>query len=309
MHLLYITNDSYVPHVAATICSVFENNREMHFDVHIIGTDVTEENEARLRKFVEGYGHGFQIIKPNPDELEIDLGVCGKWGIYPSLKLYAADFFPDVDRMLYMDADMICLGSLKAIEELDMEDWCVAASPDEEASSLHKARLGMRDDEFYGCAGLMYFNLENWRKEEMRKRCFEFFNAPENHDRIKIGEQDVINYVCRGSILPLGLQYNMFSHYWLHHGRAIPRRYMEQWTEYRKSPVIVHFIDACKPWFSDCRFAYKREYHRYAAMTPWGDQNWGHSPMYEGFVREMINSVKVLLHRIGVKKNDYAYDK
>ena len=141
-----------MPHVAATVASVFENNRDMHFDVHILGTDVTEESTERMGAFASKYGNTAEVVLVHPEELEIDLGVCGKWGIYPSLKLYAVDFFPDIDKILYMDADMICIGSLKPLEEIDMSSSYVGMAIDEKEGRSHKQRLGMSPNAFYGCA-------------------------------------------------------------------------------------------------------------------------------------------------------------
>lgn len=308
MHLLFATNDAYTPHVATTLCSIFENNKDMSFVVHVMATDISGDNRRKLQMFVDSYRHSLDIKEINPDDLEIDLSVCGKWGIFPSLKLYAADLYPDVNRMLYVDADMICLGSLKKIDDLDMTNWYVAASPDEEGSSKHKARLGMPIDSFYGCAGLMFFNLAAWRANHVREACFAYFNNPDNKDIIQWGEQDVINKVCIGRIYPLPLKFNMFSHYWLHHGQAIPKKYMDQWLESKEHPVIIHYIDAVKPWFKDNVFPFKKYYWRYHALTPWNGDTYGYSKEYKGRNEYIKNYVKSLLHRLGIKKYDYCYD-
>lgn len=61
MHLLYVTNDSYVPHVAATIISVFENNSNMQFFVHLLATDISKTNEEKLIWIIKKYNHQLDI--------------------------------------------------------------------------------------------------------------------------------------------------------------------------------------------------------------------------------------------------------
>ena len=100
MHLLFASNDAYIPHVATTLASIFENNKDIEFVVHILVTDISGKNTAKLKGFVERYGHTLDIKVVNPNDLDIDLSVCGKWGIFPSLKLYAADLFPTVDKIV-----------------------------------------------------------------------------------------------------------------------------------------------------------------------------------------------------------------
>ena len=308
MHLLYVTNDAYVPHVATTLASVFENNKEMHFCVHVLATDISSAKYSRLKDFVNRYGHELDVKVVNTAELEIDLSVCGKWGIFPSLKLYAADLYPDIDLMLYMDADMICIGSLKQIEQVDMDNWYVAESTDEEGAMKHKERLSMPADAFYGCAGLVYFNLAAWRRDNVRQKCFAYFNDPKNKNIIKWGEQDVINKVCMEHIYELPIEFNMFSHYYLHHGRAIPGKYKANFAEHKKHAVIIHYIDTCKPWFKDNRFPLKKYYWKYHALTPWKEQRYGYSKMYEGWWNTLKNSIKCYLHYLNIRKYEYVYD-
>ncbi len=308
IHLLYITNDAYVPHVATVLCSVFENNRDMQFVVHVMATDISDSNHTKLTEFVSHYGHTLDVKVINPDELEIDISICGKWGIFPSLKLYAADLYQEVDRMLYMDADMICVGSLAKIEDTDFSNYYVAAVTDEEGCIKHKDRLSMPKDAFYGCAGLMYFNLEAWRRDHVREKCFAYFNDPSNRDIIKWGEQDVINKVCMNRILELPIEYNMFSHYYLHHGRGVPSQYKDTISQHKQNAVIIHYIDACKPWFDDNKFPLKKYYWQYHSLTPWSKEGYGVSPVYEGYWNELKANIRCWLHQVGIRKDDFGYD-
>lgn len=308
MHLLFTSNDTYIPHVATTLASIFENNKDVEFIVHVMATDISGKNNAKLKDFVERYGHTLDVKVVNPNDLDIDLSVCGKWGIFPSLKLYAADLFPTVDKILYVDADMICLGSLKAIEHIEMVDYWIAETTDEQGAEKHKERLGLSSDSFYGCAGLVWFNLAKWREEKVRQKCFAFFNDPANREVIEFGEQDVMNKVCQGHIYELPIVYNMFSYYWLHHGRNIPIRYRKDIEEYKTNAVIIHYIDSCKPWFKDCLFPLKEYYWKYHSLTPWTDERYGYSKGYQGAFNLLKSRLKQFLNSCGLKHYEYAFD-
>lgn len=307
MHLLFASNNTYIPHVGTTLASIFENNIDMNFFVHVLVTDISDNNRDKLECFVRKYGHQLEIKLIN-NNLDIDLSVCGKWGIFPSLKLYAADLFPDIDTMLYLDADMICLGSLKYIESVNISDYYIAMVSDEEGAEKHKQRLGLNSDAFYGCAGLVLFNLNKWRKDNIREKCIRFFNDPNNKNIIKWGEQDVLNKVLQGYILELPLIYNMFSYYWLHHGKNIPQRYKSQIEDFKGKSVIIHFIDNQKPWFRDCISPFKKYYWKYHALTPWKKEKYGYSNEYTGKISIIKNKVKYTIHKLGIKKYDYLYD-
>lgn len=308
MHLLFISNDSYIPHVATALASIFENNKEMRFAIHLLVTDISEEKRLKLTNFVAGYQSTLDIREVRPEQLEIDLSVCGKWGIFPSLKLYAGDFFPDVDRLLYMDADMICIGSLKGLQDVDISRYVIAMSPDEEGCWKHKERLEMPSSAFYGCAGLVYFNLKRWREEQWRQKCFAYFNDSANRDIIQWGEQDVLNKVCMGHILPLPYEYNMFASYYVHHRRVVPKEMMDQLQAHKDHAVVIHYIDACKPWHQDNLFPLRRYYWQYHRLTPWKGETYGCSPVYEGAYIHLKSRIKQCLHRLGLREDEYGYD-
>ena len=307
MHLLFVSNNTYIPHVATTLASIFENNIDMNFFVHVLVTDISDNNKDKLKCFVRKYGHQLEIKLIN-NNLDIDLSVCGKWGIFPSLKLYAADLFPNIDKMLYVDADMICLGSLKNIDNVDLSDYYIAMVSDEEGATKHKQRLGLSQEAFYGCAGLVLFNLKRWREDSIRKKCFNYFNDPNNKNIIKWGEQDVLNKVLQGHIMELPLIYNMFSFYWLHHGRNVPIKYRHNIDEYKRNTVIIHYIDSCKPWFKDCTTSLKKYYWKYHSITPWKNEKYGYSNDYKGYIPLLRDKIKMFLHRIHLKEYEYAYD-
>lgn len=308
MQLLFATNDAYVPHVATTLASIFENNRDMSFVVHVMATDISADNESKLSEFVASYNNTLDIKIVDQNTLDIDLSVCGKWGIFPSLKLYAADFYPDVDRLLYVDADMICIGSLGYLEQVDISDYYVAEVTDEQGAVRHKQRLGLPKEAFYGCAGLVLFNLRKWREDGIREKSFKYFNDPANKDIIQYGEQDVLNKVCQGYILELPIIYNMFSFYWLHHQMNVPEKYKDDIRLLRKEAAIIHYIDACKPWFKDCLFPLKKYYWRYHRLTPWKNDRYGYSKTYKGKADLFKSRLKQFLNKCGIKRYEYAFD-
>lgn len=309
MHLLLVADDAYVPHVGTMVCSVLENNRQMSFVVHILTTNISNDNVRMMRQMVvDSYHQQLDIQYVNPDELDIDVEKCGSWGIFPSLKLYAAELFPDVDRMLYVDADMVCIASLKYIENLDISDYYLAAPPDNQGCWRHKVRLDIPMDNFYGCGGLMYFNLKRWREEGLRERCLSWMNDPANADKIHFGEQDVINKVCTGHILELPIEYNMFMEFYAHSHSSVPDKYRTEWERHKRNAVIIHYAGWRKPWHKDCLFPLKKYYRKYARLTPWGYKDLGYSQGYPGFWHQRYYEFLYFLHRIGLRVRDYQYD-
>ena len=87
MHLLFATNNAYVPHVATTLASIFENNKDMHFGVHILATDISNTNYKKLKEFVNQYNHELDVQVINPTELKIEsFRLLANGVVFPSSK-------------------------------------------------------------------------------------------------------------------------------------------------------------------------------------------------------------------------------
>ena len=101
----------------------------------------------------------------------------------------------------------------------------------------------------------------------------------------------------------------MFNYYWLYHKRNIPQRYKAQIENYKKNTIIIHFIDACKPWFKDCLDPKKKLYWKYHSRTPWYHEKYGYSTAYNGNISLTKEKIKILIHKLGIKIYDYTFDK
>lgn len=310
IHLLFVSNNNYIPHIAVTLASIFENNKNLRFEVHILTTDLTNEYKDRLKDFVQSYGNRLDIKVIRENELEINPQRCGQWGIYPSLKLYAADFFPNIDLMLYIDADMVCIRHLnsKGLLNIDMSEYYIAATADAQDGYIHKKRLGIPTENFYGNAGFMYLNLKKWREDNIREKCFEFFNNVANTEKIKFGEQDVINKICTGHILELPIEYNIMNQYYLHTDALIPDRYKCSINRHKQEAIIIHYIGSNKPWFEDRNFPLDEYYWKYQKLTPWKGAKYGYSSSHRRGLTNIRYKIGFLLHKYGIRKGDWYYD-
>ena len=61
--VLYQFNEKYAPYAGTSITSLFENNK--HFDtirIFILGEDLSEDTEERLRLLAAGYGRTLSSV-------------------------------------------------------------------------------------------------------------------------------------------------------------------------------------------------------------------------------------------------------
>lgn len=154
------------------------------------------------------------------------------------------------EKCLFLDGDMIINVDLNEIFSIDMKDNYIAGVRELgflqniEKAEFHKKQYGFSSLSTYVNAGVMIFNLDKIRKDNLQKRFIEELSC-----QYKYMDQDILNKVCFGKIKLLDLKYNVpschvqFSKLVFDHtiNEEQIRAAQEQWK-------ILHFLGKYKPW-------------------------------------------------------------
>lgn len=171
------------------------------------------------------------------------------------LRIALADVLPkELDKVLYMDADMLCIGDIGDLWRTDTNDKALAAAyyadPQEFIS-----RIGSNSAIYFN-AGVMVLNLPVWRRDNLSKQVFATYIK--HHQDFIMLEQDTLNYLLRGNIVELPQKYNHMLHAFNHlHGKINPE------------DVILHFANEGKPWYRYCSEHIEKLYWSYVRRSLW----------------------------------------
>lgn len=156
-------------------------------------------------------------------------------------RLSLPSLLPDLDRVIYVDSDVVVFDDVQELWDLDINQYsCVAMKIHDYADHLEPLR---GYDGFN--AGVMCFNLDMMRKNHAEKR---FQEAGEKFkDKLKMGGQDILNLVFRDECLALPCRWNVTSGIYQRTGSYanIPE---EEALEILRAPSAVHFTTTNKPW-------------------------------------------------------------
>lgn len=275
IHILLAITDSYAAYCAVTIVSIFENNKGNDFCIHIICADLSEENKNKLERLFEHYRQEIDIIKPDLQRFQaiVDMKdkMPSKYHVSTFYRLFAADWLPkDIEKIIYMDCDLIVTGNLKFLWKEDMnENISLCATHDfVRINDYHRLKICKKDHTYFN-AGVLLINLAYWRNHSVGQQCVDYIcTYPE---RILIADQEALNAVSIGKVKYLHPKYNVMSLYFAKDEYLSARVWYDDMHEIReaiKSPVIVHFAGE-KPWFKGYYLPYKNEWTKYLKMTEW----------------------------------------
>lgn len=156
-----------------------------------------------------------------------------RWSWILLLRAAYHRIFPDLDLILSLDLDAFVLRDISPLWETPLHSKLIAAV--QETTQLSRPGLP------YYNAGVMLLNLALLRSSGRGDDLIETLNRRS----WPFPEQDAINVVCSGSILPLPPEYNAGAgtRPW---GEPVIRHFMGEQSTYRSEPIVRHFREM--PW-------------------------------------------------------------
>ena len=245
MNIFLSADPNYVAHLQVVIWSLLKSQTtSLRFYVIFDGEASALAPVARL---CEAGGHRFHVLSP-PAALSKFPPVVRKGraigrGIYTRL-LTTEGLPPTLDKVLYLDCDLIVRKNLEDLWNLSLGTHSIAAS--NWHSALRKPDFNKAFGGRYFNSGVMLMNLKVWRERELSARCVEFFmRFPKS---AKFFDQCVLNYVCTdwAWVSPawnfsdlLGVKPTSAT--------AVGMS-MAELSAIAADPAVFHFVGAKKPW-------------------------------------------------------------
>lgn len=276
-YIVLSTDNGYVQHCAATLTSISQNNPNTFF--YILTEGLEEKNVHLLRNLAHSNKCDLEVLTvskefvdkvPMPDDKALS-------HISPATyyRLLISSLLPaSVDKVVYMDCDIIVRKSLDQLFEIDLTNYTLGAVFQDDPTLLQgdeQTRLGLSAEQGYFNAGVLIMNLAYWRENRVEEKLLEFM--AKNHSNIRFHDQDVLNAVLGKQTLLISCNWNMLTVFLT---RALNNFTSERCVNYRKEvqggigkdPAVVHFVYRPKPWEWSCVHPFKSEYYKYLNKTP-----------------------------------------
>ncbi len=235
--IFFSTDDNYVPFLDVTIRSLIANaSKDYKYKIIVLNTGLNEENVAKVEALEnDNFSIEFADISEAVKDIEHKLPNCYHFGLATWYRLFIQSLFPQYDKVLYLDCDIIVLGDISELYFTNLEGNNIAGvienwifhSP---IFSLYtKEAVGVESKNYIN-AGIMIMDLAKFREEKLEENFVELINKY-NFDVID-PDQAYINYLCRGKIKYLPFEWN-----------RTPLDNIEC-----LNPKIVHYALGLKPW-------------------------------------------------------------
>lgn len=257
--VFFTIDDSYAPYLGVALTSMKKNaSREYNYTVIIVEHDLSEVNRKKLLEFKEpGFSVRFvrmdSIAEKITDREENRLR-CDYFTLTIYYRLFIADMFPQYDKAVYIDSDVVIPGDISGLYRTDLNDCLIGACPDYSIADVPELvryteeAVGMEKGTYIN-SGVLLLNLKKMRKVKLADHFLGLLD--QYHFDCIAPDQDYLNAMCEGKILYLDREWD-----------AMPVKGREPVT----NPQIIHFNLFEKPWcYSDV--TYEDIFWHYAKKT------------------------------------------
>ncbi len=269
MNVLLISDDNYAFLLAACLHSMMVSNEDANkINIFVISDNISKKTIDSIKSIVDTYGG--RIVFLDPPHMNEDIVVKGNLNISTYYRLMIPSVLPsELEKVLYLDCDILVRGSLKPLWETDIEE-CYVAGVTDTTGVFARSSIGLKANDKYVNAGMMLVNLKKWREDSIEELFFEFLKA--KNWKVEFNDQGVINKVCSKGIKLVSPKYNFMPTYERYSHRQL-KKYIGSETFYdpsevieaKKNPIIIHFAGYAfsRPWYYGSKGRYNEEFRRF----------------------------------------------
>lgn len=313
INLCFITDNSFTLPTAVAIESIVENvNEAYHYNIYIIcNKDVELENQAKLLSCTKNkHNITIQLVIVDDDSKyrafeKKDFPVS----ISATFKFSIAELLPDVNKILYLDGDLIVQSDLVNFFSSDISDVYAGVIKDYHALTFKGdvwERLGIRLDGYFN-SGVMLLNLEKMREDGMFEKLIDYRLNGVNYYM----DQDTLNVVFGEKVKYLDFKYNATVTNWRNKtsedlSSYYGMEYQQDKYEYLRKAEVVHFCSSDKPWrYYDTHYA--DVWYKYFLDSVYRNENLERKSLHTIISQEQIKNVRIQKNEIFAYNGAHGY--
>lgn len=304
MNIVYSSDENYVQHMAVSIFSLLENNKEIkEINIYILSNDISGRSKEELSHIVEEQFHR-NIIFIEFASFKERLNLNMEWFI--SLSAYARLFLPEMlpdncEKVIYIDSDTVICTSLSELWNTDLKNCSVGGVLDTVLPQF-KSAVGLKKEDAYINSGILLIDIKKWRNERTQDEFVQFIEK--YGGRVSHHDQGTINGVLHDKILVLNPRFNVMTPMFTTRYENLFKLYRiagkyyskDEILEAKQHPVIIHFVPEFvgRVWEYECRHPKKKLYRKYLEHTVWRN-HLVHSKTHESVKIKMIHWIQCRL--------------
>ena len=260
INIVLICDEKYIIPTKVTINSIIQNKKkEEKICIYVIAVGLLFSDLESIMQLQEEWVD-IKVIIPDSffDNIFIKHPHVSKAALY---KFLIPELI-DVEKILYLDSDMLALDDLESLYNTELNHMYAAVVRDIIAE-CHFHFHHRHNIAYYFNSGMMLLNLKALREQQIAQKLIA---VRENDSSNLFMDQDTFNKVFNNKVILVSPKYNYMqtsNFYSLDEISAFYNLDKSEMSEIAKHPVILHLTDKKKPWNS-CEADNQSIWYQYA---------------------------------------------
>ena len=298
--LFFAVDDNYCPFLSSAVYSILKNaNKNYKYDLYVLHHGITQENKDVITTQIKDNGSiqfvdmlEFIDMKEKLDVLADRLVTRDYYTKTTYYRLFIPNMFPELDKALYLDSDIIVTGDISELYNTELGDNLVGAVPDMAVQNTPifidyvENALGVKSEKYFN-AGILLMNLKKMREWDFEKKFIDLLGT---YSFRVAQDQDYLNVLTKDSVKYIDNSWNI---------QPVPNNI----CKFNKTNLI-HYNMLWKPWVFD-NIDYEDIFWEYAKQCPLYDKIKDMKDKITDECRESkLAGGKMLLEMAGVEAKD-----
>lgn len=270
INICFASDNNYAKYMGITIFSILHNAAyEDNINFYVLDNGISPLMKTQIESLKKIKSFAIKWI-PVSGKIFYNCSTARYITIATYFRFLIPSLLPEVDKVLYLDCDLLVLADLRELFETDIGNYYAGGVFDIvalEKYMLKQFNLPSLEDSYVNC-GVLLINNRKWRENDIQAKLVSY--ALNNSSRLHFADQDIINSVLYGKIKLLEHKWNVCNASY-NKDSFLFSKHKKDILKALNKPAIRHYTGANKPWQHNCYYPsdMTEEYINYMKISPW----------------------------------------
>lgn len=277
-HIAFCVDNHYFRSMGAMIASIIANNPARRFTFHVFAFSVTDDQARRMKTLEQN--DKIRVVTHVIERAQFQEFSAMIAKSYYSLSTFSRLIIPTVlkdvtDRVLYLDADMLCVGNVDELAVTDISDTIALVVPDvgwatKDGRDGRYSVLNLKNEQYFN-AGVLYINIPKWEENKISEQAIQ--TLLRDSEKLAFNDQDALNIVLDGKARYVAIKWNYI------YSMIVDLKRGKLAMDSVGDAVFIHFAGLIKPWNDWSGHQARELFMKYHRLSAWSDVPLDQAPL------------------------------
>lgn len=254
--IFFASDNNYAPYLVVALKSLLANaSKDYFYKIHVLTSNMSDDNKlVLLRELTYNSSIEFINLSKETEAIKDKFHLRDYYSIDTYYRFFIADLFPEYDKVIYLDSDIIVLGDISDLYFYNISNYLLGVvqeqvmAHNECFSDYVEKALGVKCKNYFN-AGILLMNSKLFRLYNIQSKFFKLMG------RFKFRvtqDEDYLNVICKDKVKYLDLGWNKMP--------------FEETGFDDVDLKIIHYTLGWKPWHYE-NVRYEEYFWQYASQT------------------------------------------